>query len=141
MSWSEVDLQGVSAEMELLPEGKYVFALLSGAKYSQWTPNKIEVGAKVVEGGLAGRVIYFSYGDPEKVPNMVGAFKRFEIALAKNTGVAIETGQDPVEYLNLVVGGQFVADVKHRTFTTSEGESKTKAEIAIFKIKPLPTEE
>jgi len=50
MSWNEIDLQGVSADMELVPEGKYVFTLLPGAKYSQWNPNKIEVGAKVDEG-------------------------------------------------------------------------------------------
>ena len=138
MSWNEIDLQGVSADMELIPEGKYLFSLLSGAKYSQWNPNKIEVGAKIDEGEFAGRVVYFSYGDPEKVPAMVGAFKRLEIALSKNTGTAIETGQDPVEYLNSVTGGKFISDIKHRTYTNNEGETNTKAELAVFKVKPVP---
>lgn len=140
MSWNEIDLQGVSADMELIPEGKYLFSLLSGAKYSQWNPNKIEVGAKIDEGEFAGRVVYFSYGDPEKVPAMVGAFKRLEIALSKNTGTAIETGQDPVEYLNSVTGGKFISDIKHRTYTNNEGETNTKAELAVFKVKPVPVE-
>src|SRR5580658_10337164 len=127
MSWNEIDLQGVSTEMDLIPEGKYVFTLLPGAKYSQWNPNKIEVGAKIAEGEFAGRVVYFSYGDPEKVPAMVGAFKRLEIALSKNYGTAIETGQDPVDYLNGVAGAQFISDIKHRTYTNNEGETQTKA--------------
>lgn len=140
MSWNEIDLQGVSTEMELIPEGKYVFALLAGAKYSQWNPNKIEVGAKIVEGDFSGRVVYFSYGDPEKVPAMVGAFKRLESALAKNTGVGIETGQDPVEYLNLVANGQFIGEIKHRTYKNTEGVDQTKADLAVFKVKAIPQE-
>jgi len=71
---------------------------------------------------------------------MVGAFKRLEIALTKNTGVAIESGQDPCEYLNSVAGGKFISDIKHRSFTNSEGETQTKAEVAIFKVKAIPAE-
>ena len=138
MSWNEIDLAGVSADMELIPEGKYVFALLPGAKYSQWNPNKIEAGAKIVEGEFAGRVVYFSYGDPEKVPAMVGAFKRLEIALSKYTGTAIETGQDPVDFLNSTSDARFISDIKHRTYTNNEGETNTKAELAVFKVKPVP---
>jgi hypothetical protein len=136
--WNEVDLAGISAEMELIPEGKYVFELLNGAKYSQWDPNKIEAGAKIAEGEFAGRVVYFSYGNPEKVPAMLGAFKRLEIALAKNAGISIETGQDPTEYLNSVAGAKFISDIKHRTYTNNEGETNTKAELAVFKVKPVP---
>lgn len=139
-TWSELDLTGVSTEMELVPEGRYVFALLPGAKYSQWNPNKIEVGAKIVEGEFSSRVIYFSYGDPEKVPAMVGAFKRLQLALSKNTGVDIEAGQDPVEFLNAITGGKFISDIKHRTYTNNEGETSTKAELAVFKVKPVPVE-
>ena len=140
MSWTEVDLANVSAEMELIPEGTYVFSLLPGAKTNQWNPNKIEVGAKIVDGEYAGRVTYLSYGDPDKVPAMIGAMKRLEIALAKNTGVAAEEGQGIVDYLNLVAGGKFVAPVKHRLIPAKEeGEEPTpRAEIAVFKVKPVP---
>lgn len=142
MSWIEIDLEGVSAEMELVPEGAYVFTLLPGAKYSRFDAQKIEAAAKVAEGEFAGRVVYFTYGDPDKAPAMIGAFKKLEIALAKNTGVAITTGQDPVEYLNSVAGGRFIAPIKHRSYKADpndeESETKTKAEIAVFKVKPLP---
>lgn len=142
MSWIELDLTGVSTEMELVPVGNYVFTLLAGAKYNQWNPGKIEVGAKIVEGEYAGRVVYFSYGDPDKVPAMIGAFKRLEIALAKASGVSIEAGQDPVQYLNTVAGSQFVAAVKNRIIPPKEGEEDSqptpKAEIDVFKIRSLP---
>jgi len=138
MSWTEVDLTNVSTEMETIPEGNYVFELLAGAKYSQWNPNKIEAAAKITEGDLKGRVVYFTYGDPEKSPAMLGAFKRLEIALSRDTGVAIETGQSPVEYLNSVTGGKFIAPVRHRQYTDNEGEVKSKTDIAVFKVKALP---
>lgn len=142
MSWTEVDLANVSAEMEKVPEGTYVFSVLPGAKYNQWNPNKIEVGAKITEGEYSGRVVYFSYGDPAKVPAMIGAFKRLEIALAKNTGVSIEEGQDPVAYLNTVAGGLFVAPVKHRVIPAKEDDPEsqpdTRVEIGVFKVKAVP---
>lgn len=135
-SWSEVDLSGISLEMELLPEGKYVFSLLPGAKYNQWNPNKIEVGAKVEEGDFKGRVIYFSYGDPDKTPSMKTAMKRLEVALAASTGVEAN-GTDPLSYLNNadVVGGKFLAPVRHRIIPATEEKPETpKAEISIFKV-------
>lgn len=137
MSWTEIDIVNVSTEMALLPEGEYVFALLAGAKYSQFDKQKIELGAKVVEGEYTGRVQYFSYGDPDKAPAMLGAFKRLEIALTKSTGVAATTGEDPVEYLNNpeVVGGKFIAPIKHRTYQNKEGETVTKSDVAVFKVK------
>lgn len=135
MSWTEVDLSSISDEMERLPEGDYVFALLPGAKYNQWNPNKIEVGAKVAEGEYAGRVLYFSYGDPEKTPSMLGAMKRLERALSKSSGKEAEAGQNPIDYLNAVAGAKFVGTVRHRTYTDNNGEEQTKADMALFKIK------
>ena len=139
MSWTEQDLVGVSIEMETLPENvPFTFALLPGAKYGQWNPNKIELGAKVVEGEYAGRVSYFSYGDPTAVPSMPAALKRLELALVADGAPSIETGEDPVVYLNNpdVVGKRFIAPLKHRTYER-EGENITKADISIFKVKAV----
>jgi hypothetical protein len=139
MSWTETDLKGVSAEMEIIPEGQYVFALLPGAKYGQWDPQKIELGAKIVEGEYSHRVQYFSYGNPEKAPTMVQALKRLEIALVANGAPAIEAGEDPVTYLNNpeVVGKQFVGTIKHRTYEDKEGIPVTKSDLSVFKTKPV----
>lgn len=139
MSWNEVNLVGVSTEMETLPEGvPYTFALLAGAKYGQWDPNKIELGAKVVDGEYAGRVVYFSYGNPEKAPSMVQALKRLEIALVADEAPAIAEGEDPVTYLNNpeVVGKRFVAPLKHRSYE-KDGETVTKADVSVFKVKSV----
>jgi hypothetical protein len=138
-SWMELDLAGISTEMATVPEGQYVMTLLPGAKYNQWSPNKLEVGAKIAEGEYANRVVYFSYGDPEKVPTMAGAFKRLEIALAKNSGVAIETGDDPVAYLNSVAGAKFIGTVRHRTFVKQgETEPTLAVDLNVFKVKAVP---
>lgn len=139
MSWQELDLSGVSTDMELIPEGEFVFSLLNGAKYSQWNPNKIEAAAKVDEGEYKGRVTYFSYGDPEKVPAMAGALKRLERAIFKNTGAEIASGQDPVEFLNDNAGAKFIGTVYHREFENKDGEKQRKAEIKVFKVKPVPS--
>lgn len=139
--WSEVDLSGVSTEMELIPEGKYVAALLSGAKYNQWNPNKIEVGAKIVEGEYAGRVVYFSYGDPEKIPSMVQALKRLETALKADTGIGAAEGEDPISFLNNpeVVGGKFLMPVRHRVIPATEDKpEQPKADVSVFKVSALP---
>jgi hypothetical protein len=140
MSWIDIDLAGVSTDMATVPEGDYVFSLLPGAKVNKWDPNKLEVGAKITEGDYTGRVLYFSYGDPDKTPSMIGALKRLEIALSKNTGRAIQEGEKPLEYLNDpdVVGGLFVAPVKHREYEDKEGVKVNKADIAVFKVKPVP---
>jgi len=140
MGWTDVDLTGVSTDMETIPEGQYVFELLAGAKYSQIDAQKIEAGAKIVEGEYAGRVQYFSYGNPEKAPSMIGAFKRLESALAKNTGLSADAGEDPVSYLNndQVVGGRFIAAIKHRTYENKDGESIKKSDLSVFKVRPIP---
>ena len=142
MSWTETDLTGVSTEMETLPEGQpFTFALLPGAKYSQWNPNMIELGAKVVGGEYTGRVQYFSYGDPNTTPSMVQAFKRLEVALVADGAPPIDAQEDPVVYLNNpeVVGKKFVAPLKHRVLPLKEGQEtpETKADLSIFKVKAV----
>ena len=139
MSWETVDLTGVSTEMETLPENvPFTFQLLAGAKYGQWDPNKIELGAKVVSGEYAGRVVYFSYGNPEKSPSMIQALKRLEVALVKDGAPAIEADEDKVAYLNNpdVVGKHFIAPLKHRTYE-KDGENITKADVSVFKVRAI----
>jgi hypothetical protein len=141
MSWQEIDLTGVSTDMEMVPEGMYVFSLLAGAKPGKFDPEKIELGAKIAEGEYAGRVVYFSYGNPDKVPAMIGAFKRLEIALARSTGVSIQEGEQPVSYLNneQVVNGKFLGTVRHRVRpATEDREAQNLTDMNVFKVKPLP---
>ena len=141
MSWTDVDLSGVSLDMDLIPEGNYVLTLLPGAREGKWNAKKIELGGKIAEGEYTGRVVYWSYGDPDGTPSMKGAMKRLTIALAKSTGVEIEPGQHPIEYLNNedVVGGKFIAQVLVREIpATEEREASNKNDIQIFKVKPVP---
>ena len=125
--------------MERVPDGEQVFALLPGAKYGQWDPNKIEVGAKIVEGEYEGRVVYFSYPDPGKQSWSPGALKRLEKALVLDGAEPSTEHQDPVEYLNQssVVGKRFVAPVSNREYTKSDGEKGTKTDIKLFKVKAV----
>jgi len=134
-SWTEVDLANVGADTDLLPEGKYTFELLPGARYDKWDPERIKVAAKTVGGEFPGRVKYFDYPSPAKVGEWVrGVF----IRLTRAAGVEIESGQDPVDYLNQesVVGANFTAKVYHRVFD-KEGESQTKDDIKIGSILPV----
>lgn len=134
-SWSEVDLTTVPTDTDLLPEGKYEFELLPGARYSKWDPDKIEAAGKTVGGEFPGRVKYFSYGDPKKVGDWIrGVFVRLQRAM----GVEMEPGEDPVAYLNRedVVGGHFTAKVYHRMWD-KDGESQTKDDIKIGSIMPV----
>ena len=138
MSWVEVDLHGMADEMERIPEGEYVFALLAGARYGKFDQGKIELAGKIVDGEYAGRVIYFSYPDPAKQDWSPAALKRLESCLVKAGAPAAEEGQDPVSYLSQedVVGAQFKALVFHRDYTDSNGEEQKRTEIRLFKIKP-----
>lgn len=145
-SWTDLDLVNVSTEMALVPEGKYVFELLPGAKYNQWDKNKIEVAAKVSEGEYTGRIVYFSYGDPVKVPAMAGAFKRLEKALTQFSGVAIEAGDDPTDYLNEQAGSKFIGFVRHRLVPPkpedgADAKPTPKQDLNVFKISPVPAAE
>ena len=58
MSWMELDLVNLSTEAEAIPDGEYLFEVLRGAKYGTFDKNKVEFGAKIVEGEFQGRVIY-----------------------------------------------------------------------------------
>lgn len=139
MSWQEVDLAGISTKMELLPEQNFVFSLLAGAKYNQWDNQKIEVGAKVTEGDFSGRVIYFSYPDPAKQAWSPKTLKMLEQALVADGAEPIETGEDPVTYLNKrdVVGKRFVAPIVHRMVERDDSDPEPRADLRLFKVKPI----
>jgi hypothetical protein len=140
MAWTEINLEGISTEMERLPEGNYVFELLPGAVYNKWDNQKIDVAGKVAEGEFAGRVSYFSYPDPAKQDWSPQAFKRLEIAIVRNGGEAIVDGEDPVTYLNkeTSVGKKFIAKVTHREYTNKEGEKEVKVDLKTFSVKAVP---
>jgi hypothetical protein len=140
MAWTEINLEGISTEMERLPEGNYVFELLPGAVYNKWDNQKVDVAAKVSEGEFTGRVNYFSYPDPAKQDWSPQAFKRLEIAIVKNGGEPIVEGEDPVAYLNkeTSVGKKFIAKVTHREFTNKDGEKETKVDLKTFSVKAVP---
>ena len=139
MGWNEVNLAGISDEMELLPDGQYVFALLAGAKFNQWDANKIDVAAKVSEGEFAGRVQYFSYPDPTKQDWSPQALKKLSKCLVADGAPSIEENQDPVAYLNQddVVGKRFIAPVARREYESQDGEKKSRLDIKLFKIRPV----
>jgi len=139
MAWAEINISGISDEMEQLPEGSYVLALLNGAKFGQWDKNKIELAAKVVEGEYTGRVVYFSYPDPGTKDWSPAALKRLINALVADGADPIADNQDPIEYLNqeTVVSHKFIAPVVAQTYTGQDGEEKTKVTIKLFKVRPV----
>lgn len=133
MSWADVDLTEVSPDNELLPEDRdYVFELLAGAKPNQFNPNRIEVAARVAEGEFTGRVLYFSYPDPDEQPWVRGVFVRMVKAIGQELND--DEKYDPVRYLNRVAGGKFVTKVKHRQ-VSSNGDDITKVEPKIGNVK------
>jgi hypothetical protein len=134
-SWNEVDLSTVPTEAAILPEGKYEFELLPGARFGKWDADRVEAGAKVASGEFSGRICYFNYPSPAKVGDWVyGVFVR----MTKATGVEIEEGETPVDYLNRVAGEHFMATLKHRTYADSEtGESVTKMDLKIGSVGPV----
>lgn len=132
-SWSEVDLTTVSTDNDILPEGKYEFELLPGARFSKYDPDRVEAAGKVASGEFAGRIQYFNYPDPAKVGEWVrGVFVR----MTRATGVEIEEGESPVDYLNRAAGSHFVGAVLHRVFD-KDGESVTKSDLKIGSITPV----
>jgi hypothetical protein len=134
-AWTEVDLSTIPTDNAIIPEGKYTFELLPGARYSKWDAGRIEFAGKVSGGEFPNKVIYSSYPDPEKVGNWVhGVFVRMQNAAGE--GYEIEPNEDPVAYLNRVAGIHFVAKVLHRTYD-KDGESVTKEDLKIGSISPV----
>lgn len=132
-AWLDVDLTTVPTDNAVLPEGQYFnFELLAGAKESKFKADRIECAAKVVGGEFDGQVKYFSYPPPAEQPWVRGVFVRLTHAL----GVEIESGEEPVAYLNRVAGGQFSASVKHRV-VDQDGMDTTKDEIKIGNIRAV----
>lgn len=138
MSWMEINVAGLSEEMEQIPEGNYVFSLLAGAKYNQWDKQKIDVAVKVDEGEFKGRVTYLSFPDPAKQSWSPQAMRKFTSVLEKDGASALAENQDPVEYLNQedVVGHRFVAPLVQREYE-KDGEKQTKTDIRPFKVRPV----
>lgn len=132
-SWTEVDLSTIPTDNAIVPEGKYAFELLPGARYSKWDEGRIEFAGKMVGGEFPGKVVYSSYPNPEKVGDWVkGVFVRMSHA----SGVEIEEMEDPVAYLNRIAGAQFAAKVLHRTYD-KDGESITKEDLRIGSISAV----
>lgn len=132
-AWLDVDLTTIPTDNDVLPEGQYFnFELLPGAKPGKFNPDRIECAAKVVDGEFAGRVKYFSYPPPAEQPWVLGVFVRMTRAL----GVEIETGEEPVDYLNRAAGGHFAAPVRHRKVDT-DGMDTTKDEIKIGNVRAI----
>ena len=138
-SWVEIDLAGISDEMETIPDGMYVFSLLAGAKPSKWDANKLEIPAKVAEGDFTNRVVYLSYPDPGKQAWSPAALKRLEKAVVADGAPSIEEGQKVLDYFNQpeVVGHKFIAPIETRNFEGQDGEQKSKTDIKLFKVRAL----
>jgi len=137
MAWTSFDLTTINPNAEVIAEGVYTFQL-SGAKYGERDPNRIECSATIAtEGDYMGRKMFFSYPDPESI-NSKGqknswsakALKRLEQSL----GVEATAGEDPVAYLNRAAGVRFSAPVK--LGRTSPEYPEAKAEINIFSVGP-----
>lgn len=129
MSWAEVDLTQISTAITPVAEGEHVFELLPGAKYSDFDPARVEAQAAIVDGEFQGRKMFFSYPDPAKQEWSPRVFKR----LVESLGQDIESGENPVSYLNRSAGLRFKAPVTHRK---GEEGAPVKADLNIFKVKP-----
>lgn len=135
-TWNEIDWTAETGDNNILPENtEFVFELLKGAKYGKFNPNRIELGAKVVEGEFKGAVNYFSYPDPKEQAWVPGVFRRLCNAIVANDVEDIQTDEDPVDFLTRSAGSKFRAPVRHRT-RTYEGADEQVAEIKIGNIKP-----
>lgn len=131
--WTEVDLSTIPTDIDVIPEGKYNFELLPGARYSKYDPQRIEAAAKIVGGEFPGKVVYFNYPDPAKVGDWVkGVFVR----MSRAADVEIEENEDPVVYLQRIEGANFTAAIKHRMYD-KDGESITKAEMKIGSVAAI----
>lgn len=134
MSWN-INIRDINpAQLDLVAEGVYTFALNPGAKYNE--RNAILASANIeTDGDFKGKKMLFSYPNPEstsqdgKVQAWSGvALKRLEIAL----GVDMEEGEDPVDYLNRAAGAKFMAKV-----TVKEDSLGTKrSNIQLLNVKP-----
>jgi hypothetical protein len=125
MSWNDVDLTKVSATIEPVALGEYVFVLDPGARLE--SDGRISVSATIAEGSFAGRRMFFSYPDPSRFDWAPRVFKRLVNAL----GVEADEGEKPLEVLSRSAGLRFAAPVK--AGKTTEEYPTPKHELDIFK--------
>lgn len=139
MSWQEIDLASITDEMDTIPNGQYVFELITGTKYGKFDPNKLEVPAKIAEGEFKGRIVYLSYPDPAKKSWSPAAVKRLEMALVKDGAAAISDNQDPTVFFNQddVVGHKFISVYETREYTGNDGEQKKASDVKLFKVRAV----
>ena len=106
--WSTIDLTKVNPTLEPIAAGKYDFTLAGGAKYDD--KGRILVSAVIAsEGEFTGKHVFFSYPDPEQVPDSSKLLARLMHAM----GIDAVPGEDPVAFLNRAAGGRFRAAIKH----------------------------
>lgn len=135
MAWENINIQDISTQMELLPEGKYNFELSAGAKFDE--KGTLKASATVNGNGeFTGKRVFFTYPDPESV-SAAGkvnswsavAFKRLEQAL----GVDINPGENPVDYLNRAAGGHFTGTITHSPATE---QYPAQVRLNLFNVQP-----
>jgi hypothetical protein len=127
--WSQIDLTKVNPTLEPIAAGQYEFSL-AGAKYDEKDPNRIRVQAVIAsDGEFTGKHVFFSYPDPEILPDSPKLLARLMVAL----GVDAVPGEDPVSYLNRANGARFRASIKHRV--DKQDENVKYADLNIFSVK------
>lgn len=136
MSWRNIDLKNISLDNELIPAGTYVLEISPGAKFNDF--GTLQVQARVAdEGEFKGKVVFFSYPDPEGVSKdgkpmawSATAFKRLTVAIGDDP---LE-GESPDTYLNRVAGSRVSMPVVH-TVPTDEYPT-IRLNPRIFNVKP-----
>lgn len=132
-TWETILLADVNPNQEPVPEGDYAFTL-RGASPNNFNPAKLDVSAVISsEGDFMGRLIRFSYPDPNEFDWSARTVKRLEIAL----GIDSLPGESTLEFLNRAgqEGARFSAPIKTVTYKHREtGEDITKNDVDIFKV-------
>jgi len=132
MSWTDVDLAGISITIEPIGLGEHTFQLNPGAKLRE--NGSLELNATIVDGEYAGRRIYFTYPEPTKYDWAPRVLKRLQVAL----GADANEGESPLDYFNRVsaelgAAARFMAPVKDGK--TSPEFPTPKRELDIFKVR------
>jgi len=136
VSWKTINLKDVPTQPPVVPVGKYTFELTPGAKYNE-AGALLAAGRIASDGEFTGRLVFFSYPDPESIdrggkPNTwsATALKRLEVAL----GVDQQEGEDMAEFLNRAAGNKFGAKVTHSPVT--DEYPTPRVSIGLFSVEP-----
>ena len=137
MSWANIKLSEISTTVELLPEKTFTLELTPGAKLNDF--GGIQAAGRVVDSDeFNGRLVFFSYPDPESLSKegklqswSSVAFKRLVQAL----GVDMEgDDEDKVAYLNRAAGNRFVGTIKHGKVT--DEYPVPRANLQLLNVRP-----